>query len=141
MNPLWTTDGKGIVFRSGREGEFGSIYWKKADGTGVVEQLLLDPGCFIAPYSWSEDGNTLALFENTVSPLSGDIGILSIEAGAGRKALPKEKHFELEPQISPDGKWIAYQSDESGQGEIYVRPFPDVVAPFSAQMELWFGTG
>ena len=61
-----------------------------------------------------------------MSPLNIDIGVLSMEGDRQRKVLLQEKHIELAPKISPDGRWLAYQSNESGQYEIYVRPFPDV---------------
>ena len=55
-----------------------------------------------------------------------DIGMLSMEGDHARKPLLQEKYSETEPQISPDGRWMAYASNESGKSEVYVRPFPDV---------------
>ena len=70
----------------------------------------------------------------TVESLSGisinrlpfDIAALSMEGDKNRKLLLHEKYNEIQPRISPDGKWMAYTSDESGQNQVYVRPFPDV---------------
>jgi serine/threonine protein kinase len=124
--PIWTPDGQRIVFVSTREGAFGGIYSKAADGTGEVELLCSAQDRLLVPSSWSGDGNALVIGELNLSPLSTDIGMLSIEGDRERTSLLQEKHFELEPQVSPDGRWMAYQSDESGQGEIYVRPFPDI---------------
>jgi len=74
------------------------------------------------PWSFSRDGKTLALYEVSLAPLGSDIGILSMEGKREIKELLHEKNFEVEPQISPDGRYMAYQSDESGKGEsMYVH--------------------
>ena len=61
-----------------------------------------------------------------IAPLGLDVGMLSMEGKREMKELLQEKYWEAEPQISPNGRYMAYQSDESGKGEIYVRSFPDV---------------
>jgi serine/threonine protein kinase len=124
--PLWTPDGKRIVYSSNREKTFGGIYWKAADGTGEVEKLGLVPDRAMSPFSWSKDGKTLVLWEMTLTPLQMDIGMLSMEGNRARMPLLHEKYSESYPKISPEGRWMAYQSDESGKYEVYVRPFPDV---------------
>jgi eukaryotic-like serine/threonine-protein kinase len=126
VTPLWTPDGKRIVYISSRENVlFGDLYWKASDGTGEAEKLASSPGRGLYPWSWSKDGKTLALSEN-IYPLPDDIGMLSMEGDRGRKPLLQEKYSESHPQISPDGRWMAYASNESGKSEVYVRPFPDV---------------
>jgi Tol biopolymer transport system component len=125
-NPLWTPDGNRIVFLSGRGGGLGRVYWKSAAGIGEEELLASRPDKLVAPGSFSRDGKILALGELTLSPLGFDIGMLSMDGKREVKELLQEKHMESEPQISPDGRYLAYQSDESGKGEIYVRSFPDV---------------
>jgi serine/threonine protein kinase len=121
---LWTPDGERIVFYSAREK--GGIYSKAANYTGGVEKLFTFSGGLCLPFSWSSDGSTLVMQELVLSPLSTDIATLSFEGDRERKSLLHEKHQEFNPQVSPDGRWMAYTSDESGQVEIYVRPFPDV---------------
>jgi len=124
--PLWTLDGKRIVYASSRENNLLSeLYWKASDGTGDAEKLGSSPGRGLFPWSWSKDGKILALSE-IIYPLPDDIGMLSMEGARLRKPLFQEKYSESQPQISPDGKWIAYVSDESGASEVYVRPFPEV---------------
>jgi serine/threonine protein kinase len=126
-SPLWTADGKRIVYFSAREGGvMGGIYRKAADGTGEVEKLgsASDRGLF--PFSWSRDGKTLVLFEVGLSPLQTDIGMMSMEGDHARKPLLQERYFEDYPRISPNGRWMAYESNESGKHEVYVRSFPDV---------------
>jgi serine/threonine-protein kinase len=123
--PLWTPDGKRIVFVSGYSGKY-AVYWKAADGSGEDERLSseqLNP----APWSWSKDGKTLLLMDYTESRGTRPyIGALSMEGDHNRRPLLQEKYSESEPIISPDGRWMAYTSEESGKSEVYVRPFPDV---------------
>ena len=64
--------------------------------------------------------------ETTLNPLQTDIGMMSLEGDREMKVLLQEEYWEVEPQISPDGRYMAYQSNESGKGNIYVRTIPDV---------------
>ena len=128
---LWTPDGKRIAFVrwSDRADVLGGqVYWKAADGTGEEEKLGSAENRVLLPWSWSSDGNTLALFEADLPTggLNYDIGMLSMKDKREWKPLLKEKYIEFQPEVSPDGKWMAYASNESGRLEIYVRPFPDV---------------
>jgi eukaryotic-like serine/threonine-protein kinase len=131
--PLWTLDGKRIVFSLSRGGMvLGDVYWKAADGTGEEEKLGTVPNRSLYPWSWSSDGKTLVLMDQTLrgeaagSYLGSHIGALSIEGDRKWKPLLQEKLYEAHPQISPNGRWMAYVSNESGKGEVYVRPFPEV---------------
>ncbi len=124
--PLWTPDGQRIVFSSNRDGNYG-IFRKAADGTGEEEFLGSVPDRPVFPWSWSADGKTLLLVE--IAGGAGrnfDIGALTLEGEGKRKPLLQEEYMEIQPKISPDGRWMAYMSGESGDYEIYVRPFPDV---------------
>jgi Tol biopolymer transport system component len=125
--PLWTTDGKRIAFASNRDGVH-KVYWKPADGTGKDELLGSVPGRGVVPAAWSSDGKTLVLLERgAITETSGTaIGVLPMEGDRKYRPLLKEKYNEVQPQISPNGRWMAYTSDESGQAQIYVRPFPEV---------------
>ncbi len=115
--PLWTPDGSRVVFQSLREG--GGLFWKAADGTGEVERLL-ESSDAPRPYGWSADGRLV--FEQA----PGDIGVLTVDGDRTMELVLDTEFREAEPAISPDGRWIAYDSNESGQSEIYVRPFPDL---------------
>ena len=128
---LWAPDGKRIAFvkaleRGGVLG--GQVCWKAADGTGEEEKLGSAENRALLPWSWSSDGNTLALFEANLSTggVNYDVGMLSMKDKREWKPLLKEKYVEFQPEVSPNGKWMAYASDESGRLEIYVRPFPEV---------------
>ena len=128
-DPIWTVDGKRIVYSSSRESTFlgkGAIYSKAADGTGEAEKLASSPGRGLIPKSWSKDGKSLVVLEFTPSSQGFDIGMISMEGDHARKPLLQEKYLEKDPMVSPDGRWMAYASNESGKYEVYVRPFPDV---------------
>jgi serine/threonine protein kinase len=125
LQSIWTPDSKRIVFASNREGGAGSVYWKAADGTGAEEKLGSMPNLGLWPWSWSGDGKTLVTQE-TDAASKWDIGTLSMEGDRARKSLLHEEATEIQPEVSPDGRWMAYTSNESGRTEVYVRPFPDV---------------
>jgi len=119
----WTLDGRRVVFASNRGGGASNLFWKAADGTGEVERLTTSPNDHRAHF-WV-DGKTL-VFEEADPETRQDLRILSMEGEPTSRPLLKTQFTEDRPALSPDGRWIAYRSDESGQSEIYVRPFPNV---------------
>jgi serine/threonine-protein kinase len=122
-SPIWTPDGDRVTFGSGG-GDAPGIYWKRADGTGDAE-LLLTTATPQTPGSWSPDGQTLA-FEDFVGSIGSDIKMLSLEGDhSDFLATPFN---ETTPRFSPDGRWLAYVSNESGRSEIYVLPYPGAEA-------------
>jgi len=121
--PLWTLDGKRIVFVSGNEDE-GAVYWRAADGTGNDELLGSAPDQVSLPMAWSADGKTLVTMDIGGGRNIG-IGSLSIEDDHTHKTLMQEVYVVAQPEISSDGQWMAYSSTESGDLDIFVRPFPD----------------
>ena len=118
--PVWTTDGRQVAFTSDRDGTF-NLYWKAADGTGAVERLTESENRQL-PYAFTPDGKQLVFSE--IDEQGIDLGVFSLE-GSSEPLLATE-FAERNAEISPDGRWLAYQSNASGQNEIYVRPFPNV---------------
>ncbi len=132
---VWTPDGESVVFNLGTAppAPF-HLFVKPADGSRPARQLTeIDDGQI--PYSFSADGATLA-FVVTFYPKPGsDIWTLSL-AGDGRpRPFLRERFTESHPALSPDGRWMAYASDESGRFEVSVRsyPGPGGLIPISAQ--------
>ena len=122
--PLWTPDGDRVVFTSRREGTFGlfSMAW---DGTGEAERLMvIEDGSIISPYGWSADG--ALLFEYGAANASADIGVLPVDGDGTWKPLLETEAAEQAPAVSPDGRWIAYDSDRTGTREVYVQRFPEL---------------
>jgi Tol biopolymer transport system component len=121
VSPIWSPDGKRVAFSSGGGGKF-EFAAAPADGSGAVEKLLTGER-FGWLCSWSPDGKTL-LFNQIGA--SGRWQFFALPLEGDRKPAPivSSQFTELNGMFSPDGRWIAYQSDESGQNEVYVRPFP-----------------
>ena len=120
--PMWTPDSQRVVFSSLREGMW-SLSWKAANGTGPVESLHTSES-LLAASTWSADGKSL-IFMKWIQENS-DIWALSLNGEPTARPLLAESYDEREPAISPDGRWIAYSSNESGRIEVYIRPFPNV---------------
>jgi Tol biopolymer transport system component len=128
MKPIWTPDGRRLAFRSSRDGSF-NLYWQRADGSGDVQRLTESQN-LQTPASWHPSGKFLAFFE-TRQTTGQDLMVLPLEGDEtsgwkpGKPTVFLSTPFnETEPIFSPDGRWIAYQSQESGRFEVYVRPFP-----------------
>ena len=122
----WTPDGKRITFRSNRAGA-DNLFWKPADGSGPAERLTTsefrqNPG------SWSPDGQVLAFHQQPgaygSSSTGRDIWVLPMEGERKPSPFLQTPFNEAAPRFSPDGRWLAYVSDESGRREVYVQPFP-----------------
>ena len=131
--PALDAGGSRVVFWSERNG--GGLFWKAADGTGDAE-LLLQRDAALRPYAWSTDGR-LVVEADQLSPASPGpdgqldstgIAILNIEGERVLESILDTEFNEREPAVSLDGRWLAYNSNESGTQAAYVRPFPDVDA-------------
>jgi serine/threonine-protein kinase len=123
-SPVWTPDGRRLVFSSDRAGP-ANIYWQLSDGTGTPERLTKSPVSYFAN-SISPDGAQLVIRMN--APGSTDLMAVSLGPNHEVRPLIQSPFNEDDGEISPDGRWLAYQSNESGRSEVYVRPFPNIEA-------------
>jgi serine/threonine protein kinase/Tol biopolymer transport system component len=121
--PLWTRDGRRILYQRGAGSNQFHMVWQLADGSGS-EEVLTTSDYPWWPASVSPDGKLLAFQQNTADT-AVDLSILPLEGDRQPYSWLKTKFLEWGAAFSRDGKWIAYTSDESGQFEIYVRSFPD----------------
>jgi Tol biopolymer transport system component len=120
--PVWAPDGLRLVFASAKAGPT-NTFWKPVDGPESSEQPLISGDFATFPFSLSSDGQLLAYVK--ADPTNGqDIWVLPVAEPAKQRPFLQTRFREGAPQFSPDGRWIAYVSDESGRTEIYVRPFP-----------------
>ena len=119
---IWDPQEERIFFRSERDGA-SNIYWKRADGTGQVERLTTSSNRQV-PSSITPDGSTL-IYEELIPGNDLDLFMIPVDGGEAQVLL-ETQHREEDGRLSPDGRWLAYMSNESGQTEVYVRPFPEV---------------
>ncbi len=143
--PLWTPDGARVVFASGREGPLG-LFQKPADTPGDAERLVTrgNNAGFVQPTSWTDDGQTLLFWE--VGTSAGDVGVISMEGDPTTDLLVATGSSEAAPAVSPDGGWIAYDSNETGQYEVYVQRFPTLggkqtISTAGGRQALWSPDG
>ena len=126
--PRWTPDGRRLAFGA-RDGGSVNLFWIRADGTAAAQRLTESPDRQL-PDSWHPSGHFLAYTEYSPDtkadlmtlPMSGN------EASGWKPGTPtvflRTPFYESNAMFSPDGRWIAYESDETGRTEVFVRPFP-----------------
>ena len=131
--PVWTPDSRRVLFAGDRPG-VPSLFLQPADGSGAAERLT-EPAAQHLPDSISPDG-TRAIFRETST--SSDLMMLSLDGDRRIQPLVATSFTEQNGRISPDGRWFAYESNASGQFEIYVRSFPDAQG---AQAQVSIGGG
>jgi len=152
---VWAPDGKRLAFMSNRDGGR-QIFWKRADGSGDAEPLwrggaTAASDVFNIPYSWSRDGRLLA-FTRLAPAAAAELWVLRLDdqsatgSGATASVFTRTRAADGAPQLSPDGRWMAYASEESGRREIYVQAYPGPggrwqVSSDGANEPLWSANG
>jgi serine/threonine protein kinase len=121
--PLWTRDGHRLIFSSQRTGVM-NIFWQTADGAGAAERLT-ESSYAQTVTGISSDGGSVIFTE--VSPTTGeDVMRLMLDGTRSVAPLVQSGFAERNGVVSPNGRWLAYEADDSGRFEIFVRPFPNV---------------
>ena len=120
--PVWSSDSKTLIFQAGKLGDRG-LFRQPVDRSRPQERLTTTSNRQM-PHSWSPDGKVVA-FTADGKPGRWDIGILPLEGDGKPEFIISTDAGECCAVFSPDGKWLAYVSDETGQDQVYVRPYPE----------------
>jgi serine/threonine-protein kinase len=155
--PEWTPDGRRIAFIAQPTTDTthgGVVWWVPADGSGPEEPFRVTPKLAVQEITFSPDGRYAILREDTDAPTSRDLWLVPLGDATTtgdtvtRRAtrLFETRFTEIGPRVSPDGRWLAYAADESGQYEVYVRPFPGPggrvqVSSGGGDQPVWAGDG
>lgn len=117
--PVWSPDGRRVAFSSNRAGDFG-LYGLSAEG-GEAERLTIGSSWWELSQAWSPDGRALA-FSQQHGVTGHDLWVLPLEGERRPKPFLITRFAETGAVFSPDGRYLAYHSDESGRMDVYVRP-------------------
>ncbi len=124
--PVWSPDGRQVAYAAGRPGKRG-LFIRAADGSAAaVERKIWEDADHFHVNDWSRDGRTL-LVEVRRQATTNDIVAIDVDTGTATVLLGSA-YSEYNARLSPDGRWLAYVSDESGQAEVYVQPYPSLDA-------------
>jgi Tol biopolymer transport system component len=122
--PIWTSDSKSIVYISNRGSDRFRVWKQVADASSPAE-VIFGGNFDVGEAQLAPDGHTLMYRTSTIQiAQQRDIWYVDLAGDKKPKPIVASRFNEAEPRLSPNGKWIAYQSDESGLFQIYVRPFP-----------------
>ena len=119
---IWAPDGKRIAFASSLSGDE-NVYWKVADGGGTAERLTTCD-CLSLPAFWTPDARMLVVV-NGGGALDRHLELVSLDGDRTSRRLHQTRAPEAYPDLSPDGRWLAYVASDSGRDEVYVERFPD----------------
>ena len=143
LMPVWSPDGNRIAFSSNRDGQY-DLYQKPASGIGN-EEVLLKSDNLKTTNDWSADGR-LIIYQERDLKQKLDVWVLPLFGDGKPFPFLQTEFNELSAKLSPDGKWIAYASDESGKFEVYVQSFPASGGKWKVSTDgghhpLWRGDG
>jgi len=122
--PAWSPDGRWVAYASSRVGQPPTIFRRLADGSGTEEKLWSAPDHMHVD-DWSRDGKLLLLTVDSPAT-KADIWVLPLDGSANASPLIQTRFAERDARLSPDMRWIAYESEESGRDEVYVQRFPSL---------------
>jgi hypothetical protein len=141
-SPVWSPDGRKVAYTT-EKNEAWILVQTASDGSGTPEELVSGGGRHVVADSWSRDGRSL-LYTLPAESTGWDEWVLSAEDGSSR-VFAASPAYDSEGAFSPDGKWVAYQSAESGTGELYVQPFgggaPMQISDRGGREPVWTGAG
>jgi Tol biopolymer transport system component len=120
---VWTRDSRRVIFVSERTG-VRNLFWHAADGSGAVERLTESANTQY-PSAVTPNGRQL-IFTEEVPTTADDVMMMELDATRRVTPLVQSPFNERNGSVSPDGRWLAYEANDSGRVEVYVRPFPDV---------------
>jgi serine/threonine-protein kinase len=120
---IWTPDGTRITYGSATAGP-DNLFWRRSDGGGTTDRLASSES-FQSPGAWAPDGKTLLFIQYPANRGDSDIWTLSLEGDRRPQQFLQTPFDEGFPDFSPDGRWLAYVSNQSGRAEVYVQPYPE----------------
>jgi Tol biopolymer transport system component len=143
-DPVWSPDGSRIVFASDRDAGRLNLYQKNAGGA-FAEQALPKSDHVQLPEDWSPDGR-FVLFRDRDSKTGSDLWVLPMTANGKPQPYLRSPFSEMQGRFSPNGRWVAYVSDESSRDQVYIQSFPDVAKKYAVSTERglqprWRGDG
>jgi len=144
--PLWSPDGKYVVFWSRQGGGPANLYRRPADLSGTDVRLTsTNEFAYQVPFGWADNGRLL-VYQQESGATGLDIGVIEIEGEHSPRLVINGPSDEAKPAMSADGRWIAYQSNMSGRWEVYVQPFPGLmgrwqVSPQGGFAPIWAPNG
>lgn len=124
FSPLWSPDGRGVVFTAADDDGYG-LFRKAANGAGQTERLTAGQPVMQVASDWVGGPDTLVVMR-AAGMTSADVHLLPLDGDGVSQPLIATDAVEMLARVSPDRRWIAYQSNESGRSAVYVRPFPNV---------------
>jgi serine/threonine-protein kinase len=124
-NAIWTPDGTALTF-NGRDGERGVMFGQSVHSGALPSRLFMTTGRSRGPWpgSWAPDGSALIFMQDSDGPTRGDLFSFLPAANGQTQPYLQTESLEWGGRISPNGRWMAYISNDSGRFEVYVRPYP-----------------